>query len=111
VGFGDVVAGVELVPPSEPLDAAAFSPPPVSEPFDPVDGASLVAASVVLAVEAAFERLASRASFLAQPDPLNTIAGAERARFMGPPHRSHAAGPGADIPWMTSTVWPHDSQT
>ena len=64
-----------------------------------------------LAVELALERLASRASFLAQPEPLNTMAGAERARFIGPPQRSHAAGPGADIPWITSTTWPHDSQT
>ncbi len=111
VAFGDVVEGVELVPLSVPLDAAAFSPPAVSEPVDPVDGVSLVAASDAFAVDAVFERLASRASFLAQPDPLNTMAGADRARFMGPPQRSHAAGPGADIPWITSTVCPHDSHT
>ena len=57
-----------------------------------------------LLVEAARERLASRASFLAQPDPLNTMAGVDRARFIDPPHRSQAAGPGADIPWITSTT-------
>jgi hypothetical protein len=100
-----------VVPLSVPLDAAAFSAPVPSEPVDPVDGVSLVVVAEDVVEGAAFERLASRASFLAQPDPLNTIAGAERARFMVPPHRSHAAGPGADIPWMTSTVWPHDSQT
>jgi hypothetical protein len=106
-----VVAGAEVVPLSVPLDAAAFSPPVLSALVDPAEGVSLVVVSDDVLEDAAFERLASRASFLAQPDPLNTIAGAERARFMVPPHRSHAAGPGADIPWMTSTVWPHDSQT
>jgi hypothetical protein len=106
VGFADAVAGAELVVLSEPLPAVEVSPPVASEPVDPVDVASDDAV-----VDAAFGRLASRASFLAQPEPLNTMAGADRARFMVPPQRSHAAGPGADIPWITSTVWPHDSQT
>jgi hypothetical protein len=55
------------------------------------------------------ERLASRASFLAQPEPLNTMAGTESARFMVPPHRSQVVGPAAAIEWITSTTWPHDS--
>jgi hypothetical protein len=99
-----------LPPPSDAPDDAGFSPlVPVELAAGPVP--SVAVASVPLAVELALERLASRASFLAQPDPLNTMAGAERARFIGPPHRSHAAGPAAEMPWITSTTWPHDSQT
>jgi len=37
--------------------------------------------------------LASRASFLAQPLPLKTMAGVESSLRMGPPQRSHAVGP------------------
>jgi hypothetical protein len=62
------------------------------------------AAVVVAAACLVFARPASRASFLAQPEPLNTMAGADRARFMAPPHRSHAEGPGAEIAWITSTT-------
>jgi hypothetical protein len=104
-----LVVGVAVV-------AGASWVDPVSVPLAPsVDPDAAVATSGVPAVSppltvADRERLASRASFLAQPDPLNTMAGADSARFIGPPHRSQAAGPNADIPWITSTTWPHDSQ-
>ncbi len=105
-----VVAPVELPVPSEALVAAGLSLLVPSEPPDPAEAPSVDVLSAFVALDAAFERLASRASFFAQPDPLNTIAGADRARFIGPPQRSHVAGPGAEIPWITSTTWPHDSQ-
>jgi hypothetical protein len=104
-------------------DPAVDDPPPLaSEPLevvgalDPVvpsvpaaTGVSVVVAAAV--DDGALERLASRASFLAQPEPLNRIAGADRARFMVPPQRSQVVGPDAEMPWMTSTTCPHDSQT
>jgi hypothetical protein len=48
-----------------------------------------------------------RASFLAHPLPLNTIAGAETSLRSVPPQASHVVGPGVWIPWMTSTRRPH----
>ena len=41
---------------------------------------------------------ASRASFFAQPLPLNTIAGVDMSLRIGPPHFSHAVGPVAFTP-------------
>lgn len=121
------VAGVDpafedpLTPPSEPEDGvgalgAAVPPVPVAPaavapaPSESPDAAVSVPVPPAAGVDA-FDRRASRASFLAQPEPLNTIAGADRARFMDPPQTSQADGPGAEIPWMTSTTCPHDSQT
>jgi len=97
----DVV--VELLAASVAPEAAGFSLGVPSELAGAAAAPSLGAAAAPL-VDAARERLASRASFLAQPDPLNTMAGVDRARFIDPPHRSQAAGPGADIPWITSTT-------
>jgi hypothetical protein len=98
-----LLVAVELPAPSDAPEAAGFSvPDPSVAPAAPAPSAAGVSAPLV--VELTLERLESRASFLAQPDPLNTMAGAERARFIGPPQRSHAAGPGADIPCITSTT-------
>lgn len=106
------------------VDPAVDVPLPASEPLEPepvgaldplalsVPPAAAVSDVAGLAVDdEAFDRLASRASFLAHPEPLNTMAGAERARFRDPPQRSQTVGPGAEMPWMTSTTWPHDPQT
>jgi hypothetical protein len=98
---GDVAgAGFPELPVSAGPDAGsvAVEAPPVA-----AAGPSPPAAA------GAFGRLASRASFLAQPEPLNTMAGTESARFMVPPHRSQVVGPAAAIEWITSTTWPHDS--
>jgi hypothetical protein len=97
----DVV--VEPLAASVAPEAAGFSLVVPSE-LAGADAAPSLGAAAAPLVEAARERLASRASFLAQPDPLNTMAGVDRARFIDPPHRSQAAGPGADIPWITSTT-------
>jgi len=62
-------------------------------------------AELLLLVDLAAGR-ASRASFLAHPLPLKTIAGVESSLRIGPPQRSQAVGPESWIPWMTSTRWP-----
>jgi hypothetical protein len=52
-----------------------------------------------------------RRSFLAQPEPLNTIVGGAKALRMGPdPHSGHASGAGSLTPWMTSKRRPHAAQ-
>lgn len=52
-----------------------------------------------------------RASFLAQPEPLNTTAAADTALRRGPPQTVQVVGPGALTPWITSTIWPQSRQT
>lgn len=52
-----------------------------------------------------------RASFFAQPEPLNTTAAAETALRNWPPQTVHVVGPGALTPWITSTIWPQLRQT
>jgi hypothetical protein len=106
----DVVVVVEPAPSDAP-EAAGFSPAGPSVVVAPDAAPSAAGVSAPVAGALTLERLASRASFLAQPDPLNTMAGADSARFIAPPQRSHAAGPGAEIAWITSTTWPHDAQT
>jgi hypothetical protein len=52
-----------------------------------------------------------RRSFLAQPEPLNTIVGGANALRIGPePHKGHASGAGSLTPWMTSKRRPHAAQ-
>jgi hypothetical protein len=58
-----------------------------------------------------FARWLSRKSFLAQPEPLNTMAGAVSALRIDPPHTAQAAGPLAEIECITSTLVPQASQT
>ncbi len=91
----DVAAAgsVAAVPPSAP--PAAGVPPPAP---------SFEAALVLL-------RVLSRKSFLAHPEPLNTIAGAVSALRIDPPHTAHAAGPVPEMGWITSTFVPQASQT
>jgi hypothetical protein len=102
-------AGPEGV--SEP-DAASrlLVAPTVPAPSEPLASPAGVEASGVV-VFAAFERLASRASFLAQPDPLNTMEGTDSARRIRPPQMVQVVGPDAEMEWSTSTWLPHDSQT
>jgi hypothetical protein len=52
-----------------------------------------------------------RASFFAQPEPLNTTAAAETALRNWPPQTVQMVGPGALTPWITSTMWPQLRQT
>jgi hypothetical protein len=49
-------------------------------------------------------------SFLAQPEPLKTMAGAETALRTGPPHALHVVGPSSCTPWITSTRVPQTVQ-
>jgi len=93
------------------VDSDAPAGPAPSVTFDAPDASPVGAVVVASAAGLVLARPASRASFLAQPDPLNTMAGADRARFMAPPHRSQTDGPGAEIAWMTSTTCPQDPQT
>ena len=45
-------------------------------------------------------------SFLAQPEPLNTIAGVDNSLRTSAPQRSHLAGPGSLTPCITSMMCP-----
>jgi len=49
-----------------------------------------------------------RRSTLAQPEPLNTIVGGERAFRIEPsvPQSGQNFGPASLIPWTTSVTWP-----
>jgi len=110
----DVVGPVVVVagPPSpDAADAAEAAAGSLAVGASPPDGESPAEGASPPVEAGVFERLASRASFLAQPDPLNTMAGTESARFIAPPHRSQVVGPGAAIECITSTTWPHDSHT
>jgi hypothetical protein len=51
-----------------------------------------------------------RPSFVAQPEPLNTIVGVETSFRIEPPHTAHVEGPWLWTPWRTSTVWSHIEQ-
>jgi hypothetical protein len=63
--------------------------------------------SVFVAVRAELLlRALSRASFLAQPDPLKWMVGAERSLRIGPPQCSQLAGPWPWTPCITSTSRP-----
>ena len=105
VAGADPVVEDPLAPASEPDDVAGVPEPWAVSllPEPPVGPASGFVPSAVGDVDA-LERLASRASFLAQPEPLNTMAGVDSARFSTPPQRSHVVGPGAEMPWMTSST-------
>ena|SRR5690349_8299979 len=73
----------------------ALSAPPSPDPFDPAP-ALLVAAR----------------SFLAQPLPLNTIAGAAKAflRVPSAPHSGQNCGTGSWMPWRMSVLRPQAEQ-
>ena len=52
-----------------------------------------------------------RRSFLAHPEPLNTMVGGAKAFRIGPePHSGHESGAGSLTPWMTSKRRPHAAQ-
>ena len=63
--------------------------------------------------EAALSALlaADERSFLAQPEPLKTIAGVESALRIDPPQLAHADGPGEWTEWITSTDISQSRQT
>ena len=59
--------------------------------------------SVPSAVDFLLPAAAERRSFLAQPEPLNTMAGGANALRTGPePHSGQVLGDGSWTPWMTS---------
>jgi len=70
--------------------------------------------SLEVDVELAFDRarLALERSFLAQPEPLNTTAGAAKAlrRVSSAPQAGQNRGAGASMRWMTSVVCPQFEQ-
>lgn len=70
---------------------------PGSDPPAPLDDPSAAAAARVELDEDAVR------SFFAQPEPLKWIDGALNALRTGDaPHTTHASGPSAATPWMTS---------
>jgi hypothetical protein len=102
-----------VLPPLDPLSAlVVVDDPPDTESLEPFD-ASEPASDDVLALlslesDAGVDLAGvdERASFLAHPLPLNTIAGADMTFRSCPPHASQVVGPGEWIPWMTSTRRP-----
>jgi hypothetical protein len=93
---------VERSPAAAPSPDEAASrvplPPAGAEPSAP---ASDAAAAFVL------EELAELRSFLAQPDPLKWIDGAENALRTGDAaHTGHSVGPGSSIRWIASKRCP-----
>jgi hypothetical protein len=79
----DDVSDDDAVALFSPLSSAGFLPPPELE----------------------------RRSFLAHPEPLNTIVGGAKALRIGPdPHSGHDSGDGSLTPWMTSKRRPHAAQ-
>jgi hypothetical protein len=70
-------------------------------------GLSVTSLEAPLLPDATLERLASRASFFAQPDPLKTIAGEASSLRIEPWQRGQLEGPLSWTPWITSTMCPH----
>jgi len=62
--------------------------------------------SLSLPLFAVDEERDERASFLAHPEPLKTIAGEDMSLRVGPPQRSQRSGPDALTPCITSRTWP-----
>ena len=88
------------------LDESALEPE--ESEVDLVDWPSLEAlafaslSGVLFAFEAGFVDR----SFLAQPEPLKTIAGVDNSLRISAPQRSHFAGPGSLTPCITSVMCP-----
>lgn len=103
--------------PSEPeLPAGIDGVVSVDVPESPVlllePAVSPAPAPVVAAgVFALAEEAAERASFLAQPEPLNTIEGVDIALRRTPPQTRQVSGRGLWMPWTTSNARPHEVHT
>jgi hypothetical protein len=78
-----------------------------AESAESPDFAGVEAVSLSLPVDFFELAGAGRRSFLAQPDPLNTIDGALIALRSLPsaPHAGQNCGPGSFIPWRISVRW------
>jgi hypothetical protein len=98
---------------SPELELVALEPePPESELLESVvdlvdwpslEGLDFASLSVVLF---AFEAGLLDLSFLAQPEPLKTIAGVDNSLRISAPQRSQFAGPGSLTPCITSVMCP-----
>jgi hypothetical protein len=95
-----------------PLDDEAASLDAAAESTESPDFAGVDEASPSLPVDFFELAGAGRRSFLAQPDPLNTIDGAVIALRSLPsaPHAGQNCGPGSLIPWRISVRWPQARQ-
>jgi hypothetical protein len=87
-------------------DAAAAEPALGAESDDPVDALSDDDAVSVVDVSDVFLPVDDLRSTLAQPEPLNTMAGATNALRIAAPHTGHAVGPVSWTPCITSVRWP-----
>lgn len=111
-GVAGAAAGVAVTGLSgiAPLDGPG-SPVVVEAPSVP-DGVPVPAAAAAVAALALLEACTlSRWSFLAHPEPLNTIAGVDSALRMAPPHWVHTVGPAAVNECMTSMGCPQTVHT
>jgi hypothetical protein len=74
---------------------------------DFVDWASLeVLDFASLSMDLAFAAGWLERSFLAQPEPLKTIAGVDNSLRISAPQRGHFCGPDSLTPCITSVMWP-----
>jgi hypothetical protein len=93
-------------PPDPPAPADSPEPPEAGDVADPAAaGPDDELVDEVFCELLAW--LAACASFFAQPDPLNTMAGVDSSFRIWPPQTSQTVGPCACTPCVTSTVLPH----
>lgn len=91
--------------PDESLAEPSFAAPSLDAPAPEV--AESLAAPSPESDDARRLELADDRSFLAQPEPLKWIEGAENALRTGAaPQIGHDSGPSAVTPWITSKRWP-----
>ena len=103
------LSDLELAPASEPAPDSAADPESEPAPwFASLAGPPSAAPDDACDVARALELR----SFLAQPDPLKWIVGAENALRTGPRWQTgQVAGPSAKTPWITSKRWLQWAQT
>ena len=108
---GVAVTGLSGVAPLDPPESLVVAEVEVEAPS--VDGGVPVPASAaaVAALDLFEACTLSRWSFLAHPEPLNTIAGVDSALRMAPPHWVHTVGPSAVNECITSMGCAHTVHT
>ena len=95
---------VALMPPEQVVSFARLTPQSLF--YAGSDAlVSLLSGALLLLVGLA------RASILAQPEPLKTMAGVDIALRIAPPHTVHTVGPDSCTPCVTSVRVPHAVQT
>jgi hypothetical protein len=92
-------AGLSAADVAVPVEEPESDPPPDDERSDEDP-------ELLLDASADFVPLDDLRSTFAQPEPLNTMAGATNALRIAAPQIGHSVGPVAWTPCMTSVRWP-----